>query len=59
MSFPDYQRNQMFLDEVAHFLGCLEGNESPAIPLSEGVLVLKIALLVKSAMQSGRAVENS
>jgi predicted dehydrogenase len=59
MSLPDYQRNQMFLDEAAHFLGCLDGHESPAIPLREGVLVLKIALFVKDAMQSGRAVEVS
>jgi predicted dehydrogenase len=59
MSFPDYQRNRMFLDEAAHFLGCLDGTERPAIPLSEGVLVLKIALLVKEAMQSGRAMETS
>jgi predicted dehydrogenase len=59
LSLPDYPRNQMFLDEAAHFLDCLEGDEIPAIPLSEGVLVLKVALGVKDAMQSGRVLEIS
>lgn len=56
---PEYPRNQMFLDEAAHFIACLEGRETPAIPLADGVAVLRIALAVKEAMRSGNAVELS
>jgi predicted dehydrogenase len=56
-SLPEYQRNQMFLDEAAHFLDCVEGRASPAIPLTEGALVLRIALAVKDALRSGRRVD--
>jgi predicted dehydrogenase len=53
----DYQRNQLFLDEAAHVLACVEGREKPACSLDEGVAVLGVALAVKSAMASGHTVE--
>jgi len=55
----DYQRNQLFLDEAAHFLACVEGTEEPAIPLSDGVAVLEVALGVKESLRSGRVVHFS
>jgi predicted dehydrogenase len=57
--YEDYQRNELFLAEVAHFLSCVEGTAAPTIPLSEGVAVLKVALAVKQAMQSGDVVKFS
>ena len=56
-AFADYQRNQMFVDEVRHFLACLAGEEQPAVPLADGIAVLRVALAVKDAMRTGRAVE--
>lgn len=56
-AFSDYPRNQMFLDEVRHFLNCLAGDERPAVPLADGIAVLRVALAVKEAMRTGRAVE--
>jgi predicted dehydrogenase len=55
----DYQRNELFLAEAAHFLSCIEGTVAPVIPLSEGVAVLRIALGVKQAMRSGDIVKFS
>jgi len=55
----DYQRNQMFLDEAAHFLACVEGTASPSTSLPDGVAVLQVALGVKEAMRSGRVVQFS
>ena len=52
----DYQRNQMFVDEAAHFLSCVEGTATPAIPLADGIAVLKVALGVKEAMHTAREV---
>jgi predicted dehydrogenase len=57
IAFGDYQRNQMFLDEVRHFQACLAGTATPAVPLPDGIAVLRVALAVKDAIRTGRAVE--
>lgn len=54
---PGYERNQMFLDEVRHFVGCVRGEEEPAVPLADGIDVLRVALAVKASMRSGQSVE--
>jgi predicted dehydrogenase len=56
-AFADYQRNQMFVDEVRHFQECLAGSATPAVPLDDGIAVLRLALAVKQAVTSGRRVE--
>jgi len=56
-AFAGFPRNQMFVDEVRQFLASIEGREAPAVPLGEGVAVLRVALAVKEAMRTGRAVE--
>jgi predicted dehydrogenase len=56
-AFADFQRNQMFVDEVRHFLSCVAGTETPSVPLSDGIAVLRVALAVKDAMRTGRTVE--
>ncbi len=38
------QRNTMFLDEMRHFLECIEGKATPLISLEDGVRALEIAL---------------
>jgi predicted dehydrogenase len=53
----DYRRNEMFVDEARHFLGCLALEEQPAVPLDEGIRVLRVALAVKEALRSTRRVE--
>lgn len=59
VAFADYQRNQMFLDEARHFQACLAGQEKPAVPLDDGIAVLRLALAVKDALRTGRTVEVS
>lgn len=53
----DYQRNRMFRDEVEHFLDCVAARRTPAIPLDDGIAVLRVALAVKDALRTGRAVD--
>jgi predicted dehydrogenase len=53
----DYRRNAMFVEEARHFLACLESRERPAVPLDEGIEVLRVALAVKEALNSERRVE--
>jgi predicted dehydrogenase len=57
VAFAGYQRNQMFMDEMRHFLACLAGKEKAAVPLEDGIAVLQVALAVKEAMRTGRTVE--
>jgi predicted dehydrogenase len=57
LAIADYQRNQMFIEEAANFLGCVERREAPAVTLDEGITALRVALAVKESMQSGRTVE--
>ena len=54
---PEFVRNQLFLDEVAHFLACMEGRESPRVSIRDGAQSLAIALAAKESMSTGRIVD--
>lgn len=51
--FKGFQRNQMFLDELKHYLNCLEGKESPMVRLSDGANSLRIALAIRRSLETG------
>jgi predicted dehydrogenase len=54
--FPDpvgYNVNQMYVEEMQHFLACLDGKERPALDASDAKRVLEIALAIKASMESG------
>jgi predicted dehydrogenase len=55
-AFADYQRNQMFVDEARHFLACMAGEEKSAVPLADGIAVLRLALAVKDSMRTNQTV---
>jgi predicted dehydrogenase len=59
IEFTDYERNDMFIAEVRHFADCVAGVARPAVPLDDGIAVLRVALAVKDAMRTGRQVELS
>ena len=54
--FEGFDRNQLFLDELRHFLACLRGEEKSVVDLREGTRSLKISLAADSSLQSGEAV---
>ena len=54
---PELQRNQFFLDELKHFLACIQGDDKPIINLHEGVKSLKIMLAAKKSIETGKDVE--
>jgi predicted dehydrogenase len=56
LSIPDYRRNEMFLDELRHFLSCIEEGKSPLIPLSEGVQSLRMALAARDSVETGGVI---
>lgn len=48
---PAWQTNDMYLDELRHFLRCLAREEEPAQPLREGARVLELALAALAAAE--------
>ncbi len=51
-----WEPNQMYVDELQHFLGCLARKEQPVLDLFEGAQVLKVALAAKASAETGRFV---
>lgn len=47
----NFDRNQMYIDEMVEFLSCISSNEQPLCSLSDGVKSLKIALAAKKSAQ--------
>lgn len=53
----NWQPNDMYLEEMRHFLQCLDGAERPALDVVNARRVLEIALAAKAAAESRRVVE--
>jgi len=53
---PDWEPNEMYLDETRHFLRCLAGDENPTLDVFEGKRVLEIALAAKASAVQGQPV---
>jgi predicted dehydrogenase len=54
--FADFERNQLFMDELKHFLACIEGKEVPMVPIQAGAQSLRIALAAKESLTTGAVV---
>jgi len=49
---PGWQPNDMYLDEMRHFLACIEGTEQATQDVFEGSRVLELALMAKESAAS-------
>jgi len=56
-NFSAFERNQLFVDELKHFLSCIKKKIDPCITVSDGALSLRIAMAVKKSMQSGEVIK--
>jgi len=56
-SVEDFERNQLFLDEMQHFIACLAGRETPQVSIRDGARSLAIALAAKESIATGRVIE--
>jgi predicted dehydrogenase len=54
--FEGFQRNQIFLDELSHFLSCLRGEEEPVVNVRDGAQSLRIALAAHRSIETGEVV---
>jgi predicted dehydrogenase len=53
----EWQANDMYLDEMRHFLGCLRGRVKPEQDLFEAARVLRVALAAKASAFNPRWIE--
>lgn len=51
-----FDRNDLFLDELRHFIRVIEGLENPACTLSDGAWALRLALCAHQSAQSGNQI---
>jgi predicted dehydrogenase len=52
----DFERNQLFLDELTHFLACVRGEDRPLVPLADGIATLRMALAARESIATGQLV---
>ena len=55
--FSGFERNQLFFDEMSHFLNCVETKTAPSVDLQEGTRSLQIALATLCSAESREVVE--
>lgn len=53
---PRWQVNDMYVEELRHFLGCVETRQRTTLPVEDAVAVMGIALAAKASAQSGRFI---
>ncbi len=56
-SFAGFERNQLFLDETAHFLECVKTRKRPIVDLTDGLQSLRMALAAKKSIATHEPVE--
>ncbi len=56
-SFTGFERNQLFIDELNHFLECVKARKRPVIDLNDGLQSLRMALAVKMSIATHQPVE--
>jgi len=54
-SFNDFDRNQMFMDEISHFIDCIEGEVEPIVDLKIARQSMHIGLAAEKSLWSGNA----
>lgn len=52
-----WEINQMYLEEMTHFLTCLAHNTPTCCPVDDGAQVLEVALAAKVAARENRAIQ--
>jgi len=52
-----FERNTMFLDEMKHFLACIQGKQDSLCTLDDGIQALKIVEAVKESSNKKQEVE--
>jgi predicted dehydrogenase len=57
MSLKSYNTNQMYIDELNHFMKCVKTRKQTINPISDGIETLKIALTIKKSSTQRRIIK--
>ena len=52
-----FQRNEMYIDEIIHFLKCVKSRQQTVNNLDEGIKTMKIALAMKTSSKKRRMIK--
>jgi predicted dehydrogenase len=55
--FSGLERNQLYLDELKHFLACLRREQIPAVSVRDGAASLRMALAAQQSLETRQVVE--
>lgn len=51
---PGFERNEMFLDEMRHFIAIIQRKSTPICNLADGIRIVQVALAAKSSAVDGK-----
>lgn len=57
MNFDGFDRNQLFIDEIKHFLACIETETKTCVNIRDGAQSLRMALAARQSLETGRVIE--
>jgi len=55
--YQGFERNQLFVDQLKHFMECVKTRSRPLVDLNDGLQSLRMALAAKKSMTTGAPVE--
>jgi predicted dehydrogenase len=56
-NWAGWNRNEAYLDELHHFLDCVQTRHKPLVDLVDGIASLRMALAARESMATGRVIE--
>ena len=57
LTLKKFQRNEMYIDEIMHFLKCVKSRQKSINNLDEGIETMKIALAMKTSSKKRRMIK--
>lgn len=57
IDYSGFDRNQLFMDEMNHFLSCMKDKTEPCVTIRQGAQSLRMALAAKESLESGALVQ--
>jgi predicted dehydrogenase len=53
---PGWELNQMYVDEMKHFLECVRDERPTVLPIPDAISLMQIAFAAKASAREGRLV---
>ena len=59
LSFPGFDRNQMFVELLRHLLACLDGEAKPVVGVRDAIRTQRVALAARESLRTGRVIQTA